>query len=151
MARPCKSVKLQSGDMTKAEYKARLENEEKLRGNTDKIIAPDYLNEHQTQLFDYLAKELKSILGNVDIYILSTCCIAIDRLQTIESVINENSELLFDKVLLSTKDKYTKDLFRTCSELSLSPSSRSKLANLNLKEQQEEDDPLLALLRGDFN
>ena len=149
MARPSKSVALQTRDMSNEERQSRLENEQKLKGNSDNIIAPSYLNEQQKKIFDYIVNELRAsnILGNLDIYILATCSIAIDRLQTIETMINNNSELLFDKGLLATKDKYTKDLFRCTNELSLSPSSRSKLANINYQIKQDEQDPLLAILK----
>lgn len=150
MARPCKSIALQSRAMSNAEKEGRLENEQKLKGNSDNIIAPSYLNEQQKKIFDYIVNELRAsnILGNLDIYILTTCSIAIDRLQTIETMINSDSELLFDKTLLATKDKYTKDLFRCTNELSLSPSSRSKLANINYQAQEEEEDVLLKILNG---
>lgn len=151
MARPCKAIALQTRDMSNSERESRLENEQKLKGNSDNIIAPSYLNEQQKKIFDYIVNELRAsnILGNLDIYILATCSIAIDRLQTIETMINSNSELLFDKTLLATKDKYTKDLFRCTNELSLSPSSRSKLANINYQAQQEED-PLLKILKDTY-
>ena len=49
---------------------------------------------------------------------------------------------------MSAKDKYTKDLFRCTNELSLSPQSRAKIANINLQSDQEKTDPLLKLLAG---
>ena len=45
---------------------------------------------------------------------------------------------------MSAKDKYTKDLYRCCSELSLSPQSRAKLANINISVKNE--NPLIKLL-----
>ena len=53
-----------------------------------------------------------------------------------------------DRELMNAKDKYTKDLYRTCNELSLSPQSRAKLANINVQANQQEEDPLLNLLKG---
>ena len=75
--------------------------------------------------------------------------IAIDRLQEIESMINDDFELIKNASLMSAKDKYTKDLYRCCNELSLSPQSRAKLANINLQAKQNEEDPLVKLLAGD--
>ena len=49
---------------------------------------------------------------------------------------------------MSAKDKYTKDLFRCCSELSLSPQSRAKLGNINVQASKDNEDPLLKVLRG---
>lgn len=150
MARPSKSVKVMSKNLTKEEKAIRLEHEENLKGGADKIKPPSYLNKKQKLIFSYIVKELETsgILGNLDIYILSTCCIAIDRLQEIESTINSDIERLSDSSLMGAKDKYTKDLFRCTNELSLSPQSRAKLANINLQSQKEED-PLLKALSED--
>lgn len=149
MARPCKSVKLLSDySQTKSELKKRAEVEEKLKGSGKNISPPTYLSTNQKKLFRYIVKELNAseILGSLDIYILSTCCISIDRLQEIEKLINENIEQLFNKDLMSAKDKYTKDFFRCCNELSLSPQSRAKLGNLNLNEKK--GNPLREALNG---
>ena len=149
MARPCKSAKvLTDCSQTKEEINKRIETENLLRGNDDSIVAPSYLSKKQIDIFNFIVTELKNsgILGNLDTYILSTCVIAIDRLQKIESMINEDCQLLFDKSLLSAKEKYTKDLFRCCNELSLSPQSRAKLANINLQAKEKEEDKLLQIL-----
>ena len=45
---------------------------------------------------------------------------------------------------MPSKEKYTKDFFRCCNELCLSPQSRAKLANLNVQAQEE--DPLMKAL-----
>lgn len=147
MARPCKSAKLLTEySQTKAEINQRIRNETRLKGLCDKIIPPEYLSAHQKTLFQYIVSELElsGILGNLDVYILTTCTIAIDRLQTIETMINNNIELLNDREIMSAKDKYTKDLYRCCNELSLSPQSRAKMANINL--QKNEENPLLKAL-----
>lgn len=149
MARPCKSAKvLTDCSQTKEEINKRIETENLLRGNDDSIVAPSYLSKKQIDIFNFIVTELKNsgILGNLDTYILSTCVIAIDRLQKIESMINEDCQLLFDKSLLSAKEKYTKDLFRCCNELSLSPQSRAKMANINLQAKEKEEDKLLQIL-----
>lgn len=149
MARPCKSAKvLTECSQTKEEINKRIETENLLRGDDDNIVAPPYLSKKQADIFNFIVEELKNsgILGNLDTYILTTCVIAIDRLQKIESMINEDCQLLFDKSLLSAKDKYTKDLFRCCNELSLSPQSRAKMANINLQAKEKEEDKLLQIL-----
>ncbi len=82
-------------------------------------------------------------------YILSTCAVALDRMRTIEIMINENPRLISDTDLRLALDKYTKDFFRCCNELSLSPQSRAKFANINMQAKEEKEDPLLRVLRGD--
>lgn len=152
MARPCKSAKvLTECSQTKAEIEYRIESENKLKGGSDNISPPRYLSKTQKKVFKFIVEELKAsgILGNLDVYILATCCIAIDRLQVIETMINTDIEKLTDKDLMSSKDKYTKDLFRCCNELSLSPQSRAKLANINLQSKEDEQDPVLGLINSE--
>ncbi|AJA42788.1 terminase small subunit (endogenous virus) [Clostridium phage phiCTC2B] len=150
MARPSKSVKTMSKNLTKEEKESRLETEERLKGGVDKISPPSHLNVRQKKIFKYIVHELEvsGILGNLDIYILGTCSISIDRLQEIEKLINKDIERLLDKDLMSAKDKYTKDFFRCCNELSLSPQSRAKLGNINLQAKEQREDVLLQVLRG---
>ena len=150
MARPSKSVKTMSKNLTKEEKEVRLETEEKLRGRGDNISPPKYLNARQKKIFNYIVQELEAskILGNLDVYILATCAISIDRLQQIEKLINKDIERILDKSLMAAKDKYTKDFFRCCNELSLSPQSRAKLGNINLQAEQDKQDPLLKVLSG---
>lgn len=150
MARPAKSVSTMSKNLTKEEIQSRLETENKLKGDADKISPPPHLNLPQRKIFQYIVDELENsgILGNLDIYILSTCSIAIDRLQEIEKSINDDFTLIFDKTLMAAKDKYTKDLFRCTNELSLSPQARAKIGNINVEKQKQQGDPLLKLLKG---
>jgi P27 family predicted phage terminase small subunit len=150
MARPTKSTMTRTGNMTKGEKRARMDQESKLKGKSDNILPSQYLNKHQKELFNFIVGELRSsgILANLDIFTLETCVIAIDRLQQIETMINQDFNLILDKQLMASKDKYTKDLFRTVNELSLSPQSRAKLGNLNIQAAQKEEDPLLKLLSG---
>lgn len=148
MGRPCKSVATQSKKMSKEEREERLELENRLKGDSDNIVAPEYLTENQKNIFYKIVEELRTsnILSNLDVFILTTCAISIDRLHQIEQMINKNIDLIADKSLLSAKDKYTKDLFRCCNELSLSPQSRAKMANINLQAKEKEEDKLLQIL-----
>jgi P27 family predicted phage terminase small subunit len=149
MARPTKSIDTTSGHFTKEEIKSRQDAESKLKGKADKVKPSDYLSERQREIFTYIVDELKAsgILSNLDVFILDACAVAIDRLQYIENLINEQPEMLFDKGLMSAKDKYIKDLYRTSNELSLSPQSRAKLGNINVKTSEVEQDPLLKALK----
>ena len=149
MARPCKSAKvLTECSQTKDEIQERIDNENKLKGKSDNITPPDYLTENQVDLFNYIKSELNEskLLGNLDVYILSTCVIAIDRLNYIEDIINKKPNLMLNSQLMGAKDKYTKDFYRCCNELSLSPQSRAKLANINLTAEKENKDPALKVI-----
>ncbi|MDU3549391.1 MAG: phage terminase small subunit P27 family [Clostridium sp.] len=151
MARPCKPIETQSRHNTKEEIEARKKQEEKLKGLADKIKPPKHLNKDQKKIFKYIVDELKAsgILSNLDIYVLATCSIAISRLTEIEKQINEDITNLWDKTLMSSKDKYTKDFFRCCNELSLSPQARAKIGSLALQAKEKEEDPLIKALKDD--
>ena len=151
MARPTKPINLQSRHNSKKEIEQRIEQEEKLKGNNDKIKPPTYLSLSQKKLFKMITEELKAsgILCNTDIFVLAECVIAIDRMQEIEKIINNDISKLSDSKLQATKQKYTQSFFRCCNELSLSPQARGKLANLNISAQLDDEDPLLKALKGD--
>jgi P27 family predicted phage terminase small subunit len=150
MARPTKNTGLISKNLTKEEIEVRKQTEDKLKGAADKISPPKHLTTKQKKIFKSVVKELTAsgILSNLDVYVLGTFAIAIDRLEHIEKMINEDEDMLLDKNLMGAKDKYTRDFFRCCNELSLSPQSRAKLGNINLQVKQKEEDPLLKVLAG---
>lgn len=149
MARPAKNVKVSSKHLTNEEKQRRLELENKVKGASDKICPPEYLTENQVSIFNYIVNELKEseLLGNLDIYILTACAIAIDRLQEIEKLINADFRKVANSTIRAVKAEYSKDFYRCCNELSLSPQSRAKLANIN--QNKKEDDPLIQALRED--
>lgn len=151
MGRATKAIDMQTRHNTKAEIKARKEAEEKLRGNDDKIQAPSYLTENQKKLFEDIVSEMNvsNILCNLDVYVLTECAIAIDRMREIENEINNDITQLTNSKLATTKQKYATVFFKCCNELCLSPQSRGKLANLNAKAQQENSDELLKILKSD--
>lgn len=152
IARPCKTIDSQSRHNTKAEITARKEKEERIKSLADKIDNPPiYLSKEQNNIYKFIVEELRmtGILTNLDVYILSTCAIAVDRLRAIETIINKNLRSLCNKDLMSAKDKYAKDLYKCCNELSLSPQSRAKLGNLALDNKEKEEDPVLKALKDD--
>lgn len=138
-----------SKHLTQDEKIRRLEREDIIKGARDKLYPPGHLTDKQVEIFNYIFNELEEseILGNLDVYILATCAIAIDRLIEIESRINKDFRLTLNNTLRAAKAEYSKDFYRCCNELSLSPQSRAKLANLN--QNKKEDDPLLQALKDD--
>ncbi|MBQ7071142.1 MAG: phage terminase small subunit P27 family, partial [Ruminococcus sp.] len=115
MARPCKPASLLTDkSQTKAEISEREAIEKKLRGDKQKIRVPKELSKRQKTIFRNIVKELEKsdILGVLDSYLLSTTAICIDRMQVMESEINENPALLMSANYMASKDKYTKAFFR---------------------------------------
>lgn len=150
MARPTKSVNVISKKLSKEEINKRTANEKKLRGYNDKIKPAKYLTTKQKKIFKFIVEELKAseLLGNVDIFILEKAAISVDRLQEIEELINNDSKEMYNKELIKARSEYTKDFFRCCNELSLSPQSRAKIANNTKTESQREENPILKLVKG---
>lgn len=151
MARPSKPISMQSRHNTKEEIEKRKKQEERLKGLSDKIKPPKHLTKNQKKIFKFVVDQLKAsgILSNLDIFMLTTCAIAVDRINEIEEMINKEPILLRDKDLMGSKDKYSKEFFRCSNELSLSPQARAKIAGLNLQAKEKEDDPLIKALKGD--
>lgn len=135
MARPAKSARVKSGTITKEEEAQRLEIEDKLRGSKDKLIPPLYLTDSQMGIFNYIMAELQEadILGNLDLYILSQTAIAIDRIQDLDRKANDNADLLFENAFRQARAEASKEYFRCCNELCLSPQSRAKLSIAKVK------------------
>jgi P27 family predicted phage terminase small subunit len=150
MARPSKNASVQSSKMGHREKAVRKATEDLLKNNSEEIKPSNRLNSNQKRIFNYIVDQLKAseILGNIDIYLLETCSIAVDRLQEIEKMINRDFQMILSKELMAAKEKYTKDFFRCCNELSLSPQSRAKFGILAVKQGEIESDPLLAVLKG---
>lgn len=151
MARPSKPVDLQTCHLTQEEKEARQEAEARLKGGNDKIKPPSHLTKEQKKIFKYIVKEMEAsdILANLDIYILSTVVIAIDRMQIIDRMVNKKPELLIDRKLLATRKDSESAFFRACTELGLSPTARSRIANINVQAQINADDPVLKALEDD--
>ena len=148
MARPAKAVSTKTGTITKEEEAIRKDTEQRLKGKSHRLTPPKYLTDDQKKIFRYIIKELKEadILGNLDVYVLTTTAISIDRLAKMEQQINDNEHLLLDTHFMTAKDKYTKDFFRCCNELSLSPQARAKLSISNVNAMKESKNPLLDAL-----
>lgn len=151
LARPTKSINVISKHLTKEELEVRKATEEKLKGSADKIKPPIYLSSTQKKIFKNVVEELKEadILSNLDIPLLVTFSRAIDRINYIESLIDEDITLISNRDLMSSKEKYTKDFYRCCNELCLSPQSRAKMGSIALDNKNKSSDPLLQLLAGE--
>lgn len=135
MARPAKSARVKSGTITKEEESQRLELEDKLRGCKDKLVPPLYLSDSQMDIFNYIMVELQDadILGNLDLFILAQTAIAVDRIQDLDRQANADQKLLFENAFRQARSEASKEYFRCCNELCLSPQSRAKLSIAKVK------------------
>ena len=142
MARPAMNSKLTNKHLTNEEKQLREYAENQLKGNCDKLKPPNTLNNKQKEIFYYIYNELidKEILSNLDLFILTKTAITLEKMFKLDELNIEDMNTT-QSVL---QDRLTKQFFRCCSELCLSPQARSKLA-VSFKPQ-EEDDPLLKIL-----
>ena len=139
VARPAKSVEVMSKNLTKEEKEARIEAESKLKGTNDKLIPAVYLNDRQKEIFNYIIENLQQskVLGNLDIFTLNQAAIVIERLEYLEKQANEDIEVLLKSTFKAAKDMYSKEFFRYCNELCLSPQARAKLSIAMTKEPEK--------------
>jgi P27 family predicted phage terminase small subunit len=150
MSRPSKSARvLHPKSQTKEEINTRIEVEDNLKGGSEKLEPPSRLNANQKKIFKYIVEELKpsKILGNLDSYVLEMGAVAIDRLQGIEKIINQDFDMIYNKELMSAKSKYTHDFLKFVNEACLSPQSRAKMGIIASNKQMEDADPLLKVLQ----
>lgn len=148
--RPAKAAAVSSGKIGKNQKATRLEAEAALRGASDRLEPPDWLNDRQREVFHYVIEEMRAggLLGNADVFVLTQFAVAVARLEEIEAAVNDNADLLYDKGLMLAKTKYTDDFKTGLRELSLSPQARAKLGGMTLAQKQKEADPILTLLQG---
>ena len=150
MARPAKSVKTISKNLTNNEKLKREIAEELMQGDCSQLIPPDYLTESQIKIFNFIVNNLEEskILGSIDLYVLSQGAITIDRLINIEEYINCHSDAMFDTKLMATQDRLFKQFARICNELLLSPQSRAKIS-ISVAEKTENKKTIMDLLNED--
>lgn len=149
MGRPAKSTAAKTGKIGKEETAKRSEIEENLKGQDDKLKPDKILNDRQIEIFNYILNELKNskILGNLDIYILNQTSICIEKLEKIDTMMNQGFNFFENKNLIKAKDMFMKQFFRCCNELCLSPQARAKLSINSIPKTKEKK--TLAEILGD--
>lgn len=145
-----KPIELVSGHRTKEEIQKRKEAQEKLKGDNSKIEPTQKLNENEIRIFNSIKEEMKNsgVLSNLDSYLLTQLSGAIDKLEYLDAVLEKKPALIFNKDFKSSKKLYFDIFTKCCNELSMSPSSRAKLANINSMADSEKEDPILKALKG---
>ena len=139
----------------------RLEQESRLKGNSDNIVAPDFIMEDEVALekFHQLVEELKAseVINNVDVDLLAVYCdcwsryVDATKMLYIQEMVEyqENKLGALTKVTnpyIKIQNIYSDKLMKISSLFGLSPADRSKIAHLNPSSKEEEVDPLTQLL-----
>lgn len=151
MGRPAKSVSVKSGAIAAEDAENRKKTEEAIRGEAIPPDPPEYLTDDQREIFLFICEQLKEsgILGKLDVYVLESTAVAIDRIHTINALVDNEPDLLANTALQNSRAKYQSDLWRGCNELCLSPQARAKLGGLAAQQAKKEKDPLLEALNDD--
>ena len=162
IARPRKNVTALQGDYSKEDMQGRLKHEKRLKGNSDKIIAPDFItyDEVAMMMFNQLVEELKAseVISNVDVDLLAVYCdcyskyVQATKMLHIQELVElqENKLGALTKVTnpyIKVQNTYSDKMMKISSLFGLSPADRSKIAHLDPSDKEKEDDPLTALLR----
>lgn len=162
MARPRKNVNALTGAYTKEDMEKRKSQEEKIKGNCDKLFPPSFIENDEIALnkFYEICEELKKadILSNVDVDLLSIYCDCYSKyikstiiLTTQDLVELQESKLGTSRVpnpYIKVQQSYIDRMLKISSLFGLSPSDRSKIAHLTPKDEDEKVDPLMDLLKG---
>lgn len=151
MARPAKSARVKSGAIAKEDEAIRTVVEDKLRGEAVPPEPPEGLTEPQRDIFRFIVENLAAsdILGRLDVFVLESTAIAIDRLRTINAMVDAEPGLMLSTPLQNSRAKYQSDLWRGCNELCLSPQARAKIGGMAAQKVKEKKDPLLEALKDD--
>jgi P27 family predicted phage terminase small subunit len=150
MGRPPKNIKIATGERTQDEIIARNMVEDLFGCElTDDLKPSNRLNAGQKKIYKWILDNFMKVghIGDLDKIMLEQTCIAIDRLQQIEKMINQDFELIRDKELMAAKNKYTQDLHKGVEVFGMSPIARAKMGILAAKKVEEEKDPLLKVLK----
>ncbi len=158
MARSAKPVALcENSRLTKSEKQAREEAEQKYKYNDDLVYQcpSDLKTKREKELYIFIVNMLKSsgILNNLDIEIIKStvfCIIEMNDSKALikkyKSIINDDGRLYKNPAVNVYKDFHTMYLSNSI-RLGLTPSDRAKLAVIDVKNKQIEEDPLLKALR----
>ncbi len=130
MARPSKSVRVKTGAIASDVEAVRQDVEDKLRGENVPPEPPADLTDGQREIFQFIVSGLvaSDILGQLDVFVLESTAVAIDRLRYINGLIDADPGLVMHTGLQNARAKYQSDLWRGCNELCLAPQGQDWLS-----------------------
>ena len=153
--RPPKPLELQSKHLTKDEIASRKRAEEKMKGESSKVYDPPAdLPKPIKAIYKTLVEDLRkiNILNDLDIELLSVTSHAIYEMKKARDILVKEGSVItiYDnegnpvKAMKHPAVQVVKDfqaIFNQgCVSLGLSPSSRSKLAIMNIEVKSDDDD-----------
>lgn len=149
-----KPAGLRTGKTGKDEVEERRKTEEKLKGRRKIPVKPKgELSESGIKLYKEIIKLLpQDFLSGGDTYVVSIVADALSRMDECRKILNRKgmfteSGLEIDAV--KTYERYSKIFDKFSSKLGLSPKDRAALAVLTMNSEDEKNDPVVQVLRGD--
>jgi P27 family predicted phage terminase small subunit len=151
MAGRTKPIDLKTGELAKDKARKRAEMEANLKGK-DPISkkAPIDLSDSAKTIYKQIIDSFPNdYLNKTDSYLVSIVADSLANMAELRRLIDEQGLLAASETkLIISYQKYA-DIFKKYSlELGLSPSGRSQLGYLASKQEEEANDPLLKVLRG---
>lgn len=159
MARTAKPVALcENSRLTKEEKAARLKAEQKYQGVGDLVYQcpEDLVTDRERELYMFIVNQLRSaaILNNLDIEMIKSTVFCIinmndanDSIRQYGSTITSEDGKIYKNPAVGVYKDYHTMFISNSIRLGLSPADRAKLAVIDVKNKQKEEDPLLKALR----
>lgn len=162
VGRPRKPANLKQGrSENKKQLKEREEQEKRLMGSTDMINnVPDYLDPLAKAYYKFIVieMEISGLLTNLDIPLLEQIADALSKIRQCDDILNAEGFLIeqIDRYgrtqikehpTVKTKMQYMNAFKALSGQLGMSPASRAQLAGIQVQAKEEEQDPLLQLLK----
>lgn len=149
-----KPAELRTGKTGKEEIAKRKQAEAAIRGSSPISRTPGgELSDGGKRIYREVIKLLPDgFLSGADKYAVEAVADALARMQECRSVLNDGG--MFDEGgaeldAVKTYERYSKIFDKQSSKLGLSPKDRAALAVLNINAEEEKNDPLLQVLRGE--
>lgn len=145
-----KPASLKQGVIPKDQLNARLEAEERLKGDPIAAGAPTRLTDNGIRIYNKLLDSFpKGFLTSSDSHTLEIAANALDNMQTAQEDVNARGQLLADdseNPSIRIYEKYSKIFNTFGSKLGMSPKDRAALAIIMTTQSAEDEDPLLKAL-----
>ena len=146
-----KPIGLKQGKIAKDQIKARIDAEEKLKGDPIAAAAPTRLTENGVMIYNKLLTSFpKDFLTSSDSHTLEIVANSLDMMQTAQEDINSRGELLADdseNPSIRIYERYSKIFNTFGSKLGMSPKDRAALAIIMTTQAADDEDPLLKALK----
>ena len=118
MARPSKSVRVKTGAIASDVEAVRQDVEDKLRGENVPPEPPADLTDGQREIFQFIVSGLvaSDILGQLDVFVLESTAVAIDRLRYINGLIDADPGLVMHTGAVPLAPGQGQDRLSGCAE-----------------------------------